>query len=243
MQLPDPRKGLKGMVGRPVFLEARAPFELRALRRSPLWQGEGVPAGNGRPVLVIPGFMSGATKASALAHVLRAADWDVEVADVGRNAGPAYTGVDAGAVGLERLMDRTGERVTIVGHSRGGQMGRVLAVRTPHLVRKVIAVGAPLRTKYPPFVVVKVPAETLDRVWRSGVFGPVDLEREQEVDNDRYRPFPSDVELVSIYSRNDGIVDWRYSFDHDAHMVEISGSHLGLINSILSIQAIIEQID
>ena len=240
--LPTPQTGVRGWLGRPVWGETRAPLELRALRKSPLWQGQGVPPGDGRPALLIPGFMSGTHKAEPLAHVLSKAGYEVQIADVGRNAGPAYRSLDAAADNLADLSARTGQKVSIVGHSRGGQMGRILAVRTPDLVRRVVAIGAPLRTKYPPFLVVKVPAESLDRIWRAGWFGPVHPDREQEVDDDRYLPFPESVDLVSIYSRTDGIVDWRYSFDPQATMVEISASHLGLINSVVGITAIGEQL-
>jgi len=109
------------------------------------------------------------------------------------------------------------------------------------LISRVIAVGSPLRTKYPPFFVVKVPAETLDWCWRAGWFGPVSIGREQEVDDHRYLEFPESVDLVSIYSRSDGIVDWRFSFDPAARMVEISATHLGLMHSIAGVTAVIEQ--
>ncbi len=190
-------------------------------------------------MVVIPGFMSGPHKAEPIRHVLERSGWRVAVASVGRNAGPAYHVVDAAFDEATRLADECGEPVTVIGHSRGGQFGRVLGVRHPELVRRVIAVGAPLRTKYPPFVVVKVPAETLDRAWRAGAFGVVAPEREQQVDDDRYRPFPETVDLVSIYSRTDGIVDWRYCYDPSAEMVEITASHLGLITSVAGISAIV----
>lgn len=229
---------MTGWIDRPLWLEARAPFELRALRRSPLWRGEGMPVGRGRPVLLIPGFMSAPHKAGPLQHVLEAAGWRSRIADVGRNAGPAYHSVDAATRDLELLVEATQSKVTVIGHSRGGQFGRVLAVRHPELIERVIAIGAPLRTKYPPFLVVKVPAETLDRAWRAGAFGHVAPELELAVDNDRYRPFPPSVQLISIYSRRDGIVDGGYCWDPAAEMVEIDASHLGLINSIAGVEAI-----
>ena len=240
--LPKLKRGVAGWVGRPVWREIRSFDERRKLRASPLWRGDGVPVGNDRPVLLIPGFMSGEHKAAPLAHVLSAAGWDVEIAEVGRNAGPAYVGVDAAELGLRRLSERSGEPVTVVGHTRGGQYGRVLAVRHPELVKRVIAVGSPLRTKYPPFFVVKVPAETLDWCWRAGWFGPVSIGREQEVDDHRYLEFPESVDLVSIYSRSDGIVDWRYSFDPAASMVEVSATHLGLMHSVAGVSAVVAQL-
>ncbi len=194
-------------------------------------------------MLIIPGFMSGPHKAAPLAHVLNASGWRAQVADVGRNAGPAYDSVDAAARNLHDLAEETGRAVAVVGHSRGGQFGRVLAYRHPELVHRVVAVTSPLRTKYPPFFLVKVPAETLDRVWRAGVFGAVNPDREQAVDDDRYRRLADHIDLVSIYSRTDGIIDWRYAFDDQARMVEIDATHLGVMQSIAGVRAIAAELD
>ncbi len=239
----QPRSGFRGWVGRPLWMEARVPLERRELRKSEFWLGKGLPDGRGRPVLIIPGFMSGPNKAAPLAHVLRASGWEAMVADVGRNAGPAYHSVELARHGVESLAQRTGARVAVVGHSRGGQFGRVLAYRHPELVHRVVAVSAPLRTKYPPFFLVKVPAEALDRVWRAGIFGQVHPDREQSVDDDRYRSLPPGVDLISIYSRSDGIVDWRYSFDRQARMVEVTATHLGVMQSIAGITTIAAELD
>ena len=230
--------GFAGWFGRPVHLEARRPFEQRSLRRSPLWRGEGVPAGEGRPLLLISGFLAGPKTVDPLAHVLRAAGWHVRIAGVGRNSGPAYHGVDVSGRDLADLAESSGQAVTMVGHSRGGQYARILAVRHPDLIQQVIVAGAPLQVKYPPFVVVKVPAEVLDRAWRAGAFGPVDPNREQAVDDDRYLPFPDGLDFVSIWSRNDGIVDWRMSREPAAYDIEVSTSHRGLISSIPGVEAV-----
>jgi pimeloyl-ACP methyl ester carboxylesterase len=171
-------------------------------------------------------------------HVLAAAGWRAEVAGVGRNSGPAYAGVDAATDDLERLRAETGQPVTVVGHSRGGQFARILAVRHPGSVAQIVVAGAPLLIKYPSFAAVKVPAEVLDRAWRAGAFGPVFPDREREVDDDRYADFPDSVDFVSIYSRTDGIVDWRLSIEPAAHTMEINSSHRGLINSVAGLGAI-----
>ena len=224
--------------GRPVHRELRRPFELMALKRSAAWQGEGIPPGNGRPILVISGFMAGRTTSEPLVHVLREAGWTVEAAAVGRNAGPAYDGIDRSTAGLHELAERTGQPVTVIGHSRGGQYARVLAVRHTALVRQVIAVGTPLLVKYPPFVVVNVPATLLERAWRAGWFGQVHPHREDEVDTDRYAAFPPQVDFVSIWSRSDGIVDWRLSREPGAFDIEVATSHLGMIASPRGVAAI-----
>ncbi len=239
----SPRTGLAGWFGRPVFLEARSPFEMRALRRSPLWHGEGVPDGRRRPILVIPGFMASPTSADALVHVLRQAGWHAEIAKVGRNSGPAYTGLEQSQRDLLDLVNRFGRPVTVIGHSRGGQFARILAVRHPQLVTGVVAVGAPLLTKYPRFAPVRIPIEMLEITWRRGTFGPVYPDLEAEVDRDRFRPFPLDVDFTSIYSRNDGIIDWRACLDPAADLIEVSASHTGLISSVPGVRAVARVLD
>ena len=171
-------------------------------------------------------------------RVLSAAGWSVETAAVGRNSGPAYVGVDAAVDDLVRMHRSSGQPVTIVGHSRGGQFARVLAVRYRSMVRQVIAVGSPLLVKYPQFAPVKVPAELLDRGWRAGAFGQVHPDRELAVDQDRLAPFPDDVDFVSIYSRSDGIVDWRACIEDAAVPIEVTASHRGLINGVAGLEAI-----
>jgi hypothetical protein len=42
------------------------------------------------------------------------------------------------------------------------------------------------------------------------------------------KPFPQDVGFVSIYSRTDGIVDWRSCLDPAAEQVEVRASHCGM---------------
>lgn len=233
-----PRTGVAGWFGRPFHLEVRTRFEQRELRRSPLWQGQDLPHGAGRPALVIPGFMATRRSATSLLHVLDQAGWEAIPADVGRNSGPAYHSVEAAERDLLRIHETHGTKVTVIGHSRGGQFARILGVRHPDKVAQVVAVGAPLLLKYPWFALVKVPAELLDRTWRAGAFGPVHPDREDAVDNDRYRSFPDDVDFVSIYSRNDGIVDWRACIDPAAELMEVSSSHLGLISGVAGIRAI-----
>lgn len=234
----DLQRGPMGWFGRPVFLELRNRFERRALETSPIWTGVGVPTGGGRPLLLIPGFLANPSSCDPLKSILERAEWDVQVADIGRNSGPAYTSLDRCT---EHLIDMAGggsTPVTIVGHSRGGQYGRILAVRHPQLVNQLIALGAPLLIKYPRFAPVRVPIELLEISWRSGAFGPVDPTQEDAVDKDRFLPFPPDIDFVSVYSRNDGIVDWRASLDPAARTVEVSSSHRGLVNGLAGVAAI-----
>ncbi len=235
---PSPKSGVAGFLGRPLWLEARSPFELQELRQSPYWHGEGLPAGNGRPALLMPGFLASGRSTYALQHVMSAAGWDVHTADIGRNAGPAHRSIDAAQVDLDKMAQRTGEAVTVIGHSRGGQFSKILAVRSPDLVKQVVGLGTPLRTKYPSFFVMKVPAEALDKAWRWGWFGHVDKSQEDAIEDLRFVPIPDHIDLVSIWSKTDGIVDWRLSMEPGAFSIEVDASHLGMMSSVAGISAV-----
>src|SRR5215467_5049918 len=98
--------------------------EVAALLRDPVFRGRGVPRGDGRPVLVIPGFLAG--------------DWIVRVLHswLGRIGYRSYlSGILLNVQHSERLISRlksrvaeiqrdTGSRVSLVGHSRGGLLAK-----------------------------------------------------------------------------------------------------------------------
>ncbi len=233
-----PRTGPIGWFGRPVHLEARGPLEQLRLRRSPLWASHGIPAGDDRPLLLIPGFLAKPRSTQSLQRVLVGAGWRVRVAAVGRNSGPAYVGVEAAERDLFELAESDDRPVTIIGHSRGGQYARILAVRHPATITQVVALGAPFLVKYPRFAPLRMPISVLEWVWRAGAFGHVDPERESSVDRDRWAAFPDGIDFVSIYSRSDGFVDWRTCLDPAAHPVEVVASHRGLLNSVAGISAV-----
>ena len=53
---------------------------------------------------------------------------------------------------------------------------------------------------------------------------------------------PPEVELVSIYSASDGVVDWRSCVVPEATNVEVSGTHLGMGLKPETLRVIMEQL-
>jgi hypothetical protein len=51
------------------------------------------------------------------------------------------------------------------------------------------------------------------------------------------------VGLVSVYSKTDGIVDWRSCLDPDGEQVEIDTSHCGMAVSPAAWRAVAEALD
>ena len=230
--LPPTPRGLRGRLGRPVWQEFRGFGEYREVREHPVWQGEGIPDGRGRPVILLGGWMASPRSIGALAHVLGNAGWNPQIPAIGRNAGAAYEAIDTTVDHLRELTASTGEPVTVIGHSRGGQYARIIAVRHPELVASVVTVSARVRVRYPPFLVVNAPANAFDFLVRRGLLGPVEEPREDAVDVDQQLPFPVTIPYVSIWSRTDGLVDWRFCLDPAAHDIEVDATHLGICNSI-----------
>jgi pimeloyl-ACP methyl ester carboxylesterase len=231
--LPSPYTGLRGAFGRPTWREARAVREARALQRDPIWDGEGVPDGGGRRVVLVPGFMAGARSLSLLQPWLERCGWRTLRAPVGRNRAPGAVVTDI----IERSLADVGGPVPVIAHSRGGQECRVVAVRRPELFTLLVTLGAPHRVLYPPHVTIRVPAGVLQLTGRFSATPP-DPEGHRRYERDRVAPFPAAVPFVSVYSRSDGFLDWRACLDAGADNVEVDSSHFGLSGSVAAFRAV-----
>lgn len=209
--------------GRPsLALEQRAGIELAELLASPVYYGLGVPRGNGRHVLLVPGFMGSDGYMSVLSGWLRRVGYR-----------PAQSGITVNAGSLTRLLRQVERRcaelagrpgrITIIGHSLGGVFARVMAVQRPDLIEDVITLGAPL---------VGSPRDAAHPLVRAlGEMLIVDNpRREAEALVHLAAPLSSEVRLTSIYSREDAIVDYRSCLDRDprAECFEVRGTHVGL---------------
>lgn len=120
------------------------PIEFAALLADPVWRGEGVADGEGRPVLLIPGFMAGDASLGTMARWLRRRGYRADVSGIRWNVGCADRILDGLHTRLDRLHERTGQPVAVVGHSRGGLLGNALAGLRPERVSQVITLGSPL---------------------------------------------------------------------------------------------------
>jgi triacylglycerol lipase len=217
--------------------EMRWQLELMRLLVDPVYRGSGVPRGDGAPVILMPGFLA----ADSSLAVMR--EWLGRMGYRAKPSGIAIANVDCSdrAVNalekrLERLADRHGRKVALIGHSRGGHFVRALASRRPELVSCAISIGAGLSTPFdisaPTQAAVaaarEIHARTSDRIARNGCFT---AECRCRFTQDYSGDFPADVPLTSIYSKGDGVVRWRACLVDYARCVEVSGSHVGLASN------------
>src|SRR5688572_22800551 len=127
----------------PLWRETRVGLEAAQLLRSPVWRGVGVPPGDGRGVVLVPGFLAGDGTLATMAKWLRANGYWTRRAGIRANVGCSQDACDRIEERLEALAARTGAKVAIVGQSRGGVLARVVATRRPDLVSGIVTLGAP----------------------------------------------------------------------------------------------------
>src|SRR5918995_5573277 len=108
----------------PLWRESLAGVEAAALFRSSVWRGGGVPDGGGRPVLLIPGFLAGDGSMATMTHWLRENGYDTRRAGIRANVGCSEEACQRLETRLERFAEATGQRVAIIGQSRGGVFAR-----------------------------------------------------------------------------------------------------------------------
>lgn len=225
--LPSPLTGLAGAFGLPIFLEGRAQLEWLSLRNDAVWHRREIPDAASRPVLLVPGFMAGEASLSPMRRWLRRLGFAAEVAPVGLNAWSGQQGAQVVLESARRMAEESGHRVAIVGHSRGGQHGTVAAVRAPEAVAALVTLGSPLRVVSPNSFLTRVPSSVLSAVG-SLVASADDRAAEAEYERDLLGPFPTEVRRISVWSKSDGIVDWRVSMLAEGKNVPVVGSHIGL---------------
>ena len=207
-----------------MWLEGRFYLEFLRLIRDPVFRGDDVPPGLRKPVLLIPGFLAGD-------WTLRTQyDWMRRVGYRPYVAGLAFN-VMYSEVMLKPLLDtllevnrKTTARVSLVGHSRGGVLAKVLSHRKPDLVEQVIALGSPLGD---PFDVHPL---TMASVHAAHLFNAFRYRHDASVEMRFLRDLQAEprVPTTSIYSRSDGVVNWKACLRPDVNAIEVHGSHVGL---------------
>ena len=218
----------------PLWRETRVGFETAALLRSAVWRGEGVTPGDGWPVLLIPGFLAGDGSLTTLARWLRAHGYRTSRAGIRANVGCSEAACAALEQRLEAFAEREGGPVTIIGQSRGGIFARALAARRPDLVEGIVTLGSPTVSQLRVHPLVLLQIGLVGALGSGHVPGLFSLRCLRGDCCSHFRdalegPFPHDVHWLALYSRSDGIVDWRACRDREAsELAEVRSSHCGM---------------
>ncbi len=200
-------------------LEGRALLELVALLPAYPFLRR-APAGDGHPVLVLPGFMASDFSTRTLRRFLRDKGYRTHGWKLGRNLGPNQAIIAAMVERLQDLHGRYGRRVSLIGWSLGGIYARELARGMPELVRQVITLASPFRD----LDAVNVPRFVRRRARRRTT------EPDERMVRARLRE-PLPVPTTAIVSRTDAIASWQSCCTEPgpfSENLEVESSHLGI---------------
>jgi pimeloyl-ACP methyl ester carboxylesterase len=212
--------------------EVRWQAEAARLLVDPVFRGVGVPRGDGRAVVLLPGFLAGDYTLQVLRDWLRRMGWRPAVSGFRANLDCSARALRCVEECVERHHAATGRRVAVVGHSRGGHFARAIGALRPDLVSHAVSLGGGLGRQQD----ISVPTQAAVALVRAATGGrramPCFSESCECSFGTAYRaPWPQDVRLTSIYSRGDGVVRWRSCLVEEAECVEVGGSHVGLITN------------
>ena len=227
----------------PLWRESRIGLEAAALLRHPIYRGEGVAHADGQPVMLIPGFLAGDDSLGFMTRWLRRTGHHTRKAGIRANVDCSAAAFDRLEERLELMAETRGERVAIVGQSRGGNFAKVLARRRPDLVSGIVTLGSPQKD---PVAIHPLVRAQVYAVGALGTIGARGLFKHSCLWGDCCKTFwddlrgelPPEVGYVSVYSRTDGVVNWRACLDEGARHVEVRASHCGMAVNVATYEAL-----
>jgi pimeloyl-ACP methyl ester carboxylesterase len=191
------------------------------------------PEPGAQPVVLVPGFMAGDGSLSLMARHLRQLGHRTYRSTMHANVGCTQKARDTLEERIETIATKRGRKVTVVGHSLGGLLARGIAARRPDLVEGIVTLGSPLLAPgaahslllFDLGLIVRLQQAGLGKVMggdcTSGDCARTSWEQGRA-------PLHRETAFTSVFSRRDGIIDWRACLDPLAKTVEVRTSHLGM---------------
>ena len=186
-----------------------------------------------QPIVLVPGFMAGDGTLGLMSRHLRHLGHRTYRSTMHANVGCTQKARDTLEARIEAIAAKRGRKVTIVGHSLGGLLARGIASRRPDLVDGIVTLGSPMLAPgaahslllFDLGLIVRLQQAGLGRMMGSDCTSG---ECAQESWQQSRAPLHREVAFTSVFSRRDGIIDWRACLDPLAKTVEVRTSHLGM---------------
>ena len=217
-----------------LWTEALFGAEILLLHAMPVYYGFGVPLGDGSGVVIIPGFLGTDLYLTELHGWLVRIGYRPYFSGIGINADCPNLLVQRRVNDtLKRALDETGRKIHVIGHSLGGVIARSIAGARTKDIASVITLASPIRGTVANRAVVHAAEAVRLRILQEhgeGVLPHCYTGRCtcNFVDSLR-REVPESMFETAIYTRHDGIVDWRYCMTKNPeNNFEVPGTHIGM---------------
>jgi pimeloyl-ACP methyl ester carboxylesterase len=216
------------------WTEALFAAELLWLHATPVYYGLGVPRGDDSGVVIIPGFLGTDVYLLELNAWLRRIGYRPYFSGIGINAEcPNLLIQRRLKETIDQAREETGRKIHMIGHSLGGIIARSIAHQRSRDVASVITLGSPFKGAVAHGAVLRAAEEV--RKWIQAEHGSNVLPECYTghctcnfIDSLR-RDTPPSVAVTAIYTRSDGVVDWRNCMTGDAEIdCEVPGTHMGM---------------
>jgi triacylglycerol lipase len=216
----------------PLWREYFMGVDWAALRVSPVFFGLGVPRGDGSAVVLVPGFLATDFYLQEMYFWLKRIGYRPYLSQIGRNADCVDRLVKKLSQTINKAHAETGGKVHLIGHSLGGVLSRSLAVLEPDKIASVVTMGSPFRgIRSHPFVLqmgnfIRDRIKVEGRAKKPGCFsGECACPSYKALES----MFPPKVPQSAIFSKTDGIVDWRVCISSDPrNNFEVVSTHGGM---------------
>jgi triacylglycerol lipase len=217
-----------------LWTEALFGAEILLLHATPVYYGFGVPRGDDSAVVIIPGFLGTDLYLTELHGWLGRIGYRPYFSGIGINAEcPNLLIQRCLNETIARARAETGRKIHLIGHSLGGVIARSIAGQRPKDVASVITLAAPFRGTVTNRTVLRAAEAVRMRILQEHGQGVLPTCYTGQctcnfIDSLR-RDVPSTMLETAIYTRHDGIVDWRYCMtkNPDADF-EVPGTHIGM---------------
>ncbi len=217
-----------------LWTEALFGAEVLLLHAMPVYYGFGVPRGDDSGVVLIPGFLGTDLYLTELHSWLGRIGYRPYFSGIGINADCPNLLVQRHLnETIEKALDETGRKVHLIGHSLGGVIARSVAGGRPKDIASVITLASPIRGTVANRAVINAADAIRLRILQEhgdGVLPHCYTGRCtcNFVDALR-RAVPASMLQTAIYTRDDGIVDWRYCTTRNPESdYEVPGTHIGM---------------
>ncbi len=193
-----------------------------------------MPRGDGSAVIIIPGFLGTDVYLTELHAWLARIGYEPYFSGIGINAEcPNLLIQRCLNQTIDKALDETGRKIHLIGHSLGGVIARSVAGARSKDVASVITLAAPIRGTVTNRTVYHASEAIRLRILEEHGAGVLpDCYTGQCTCNfldSLRRKVPNSMMETAIYTRQDGIVDWRYCRTMDPEIdVEVTGTHIGM---------------